>query len=417
LVQCFTLSNGLRVVAEPLEHVRSVSVGVWIATGARDEAPAQSGVSHFFEHMLFKGTTSHSAKQLAQVFDGIGGHVNAFTTKELTCVHAKCLDEHLELVLTTLAEMIFQSVFDEQEMEREKNVVMEEIKMYEDNPEEAVHDLIVERVFRDHPLGANILGTEVTLCSLTKRDLQDYVQHRYTPRNMVVSVCGRFEQAALQTLLERLFGSFDRSLHTLVAQSPPAFCAPADVMQRPVEQAHVCLAWPGYRYDSEDAYAMTIWNSIFGASSSSRLFQEIREARGMAYSVLSYHSAFRDTGLFAVYFGSSAAQAGAVFQLVLELVQQAVAQGITEAELARTKNQLRGSLLLGLESTSSRMSRAGKNELMLGRQVSLEETLAQVEAVTVEEVNALIARLFTEPHALVALGPAEIDGLTGLVAG
>lgn len=406
MVESHTLTNGLRVVMEEIPFVRSVSMGIWIGTGSRDESQEQSGVSHLLEHMFFKGTSTMNAKQLAEVFDGIGGQVNAYTSKEYTCFHAKVLDEHAELALRVLSEMLFDSLLDAAELEREKRVVLEEIKMYEDNPEEAVHDLIIEHTYAGHPLGSNILGTEESLEGLSREALIRYIEERYTPDNIVISLCGHFEPTKMLEKVSALFGSFRRVQKTYVSGAPTF--KPADLYRgKPVEQSHVCLALPGLAYDHDDSYSMILLSSVLGASSSSRLFQEIRENRGMAYSVFSYHSAFRDCGLFAIYFGANPAQSQSVIELIEEMVAEWIRDGIAEDELQRAKDQLKGSLMLSLESTSSRMSRIGKNELLLGRQVDLDETVHDIESVTTTDVAKLIQSLFRPAFSFVALGPDE----------
>ncbi len=406
MIYRYSLANGLRVVIEDIPFVRSVSMGVWVLTGSRDENPEQSGISHFLEHMFFKGTSKLSARELAEVFDGIGGNINAYTTKEYTCFHAKVLDEHMDLAMRTLADMLFDSVFDPVELEREKRVVIEEIKMYEDNPEEAVHDQIIEATYAGHPLGANILGTEESLIQLDRQRLIDYIDSRYTPDNMVVSVSGHVMVAEVLALIETLFGGVRRETKTFVSQGPTFI--PARVYnKRPIEQMHACLAVPSFAYADESMYGLILLNNILGASSSSRLFQEIREERGMAYNVFSYYSAFRDTGLFLVYFGSSPSQSQEVGELILKIVHDVLRDGVTEDELKTAKNQVIGSLLLGTESTSNRMSRIGKNELLLGRQVEIDEVTQAVSKVNRTDLHDIAQKLFQTPFSYVALGPSE----------
>ena len=389
---------------EPIPTARSVSMGVWVHTGTRDETPEVNGISHFLEHMFFKGTGTYTARQLAEVFDGIGGQVNAFTTKEYTCFHARVLDEHADLALSTLADMMFDSQFDPVELEREKRVVIEEIKMYEDNPEELVHDLIVEHVYPDHPLGANRLGTEETLSGVDRIRLLDYVEHRYTPREWVISLAGKIDPDATMATLERLFGGFRRQPKD-APERAPVFFARERYEARPIEQVHVCLATPGFRYDDPRTYTMALLNNILGASSSSRLFQEIREERGLAYNVFSYHNSFRDCGLLTLYFGSSPAQAQTVLDVLLETVGQLVSGGVTEEELRKAKNQVKGSLILSMESTSNWMSRIGKNQLLLGRQIEWDETISLIEGVAVPDVLRVAGELFRGPLSMVAIGP------------
>ncbi|WP_245926241.1 M16 family metallopeptidase [Sulfoacidibacillus thermotolerans] len=401
-----TLRNGLRVVIEEIPFVRSVSMGIWVGTGSRDEPVQWSGISHFLEHMFFKGTHKHSARQLAEVFDQIGGEVNAYTTKEYTCYHAKVLDEHATLAIETLAEMLFDSVFDSNEIEREKEVVVEEIKMYEDDPEEIVHDLIVEQSFQAHPLSMNILGNESTLRSFGQQDLLEYIKMRYAPENMVIAISGHIDAQAMLETVERLFHPLSTSLQTLV-DGDAQFCPGNLFRPKDVEQTHVCLAMPGVAYDAKESDALLLLNNILGASSSSRLFQEIREERGMAYNVFSYHSAFRDTGLLTIYFGASPTKAQSVLDLVLKQLNHFIRNGVQKNELEKAKNQLKGSLLLSLESTLNRMNRLGKNELLLRRQVEVEQVIADLDTISVDMLNQISKNVLSGPYSIVALGPKE----------
>lgn len=410
------LTNGMRVVLEDIPFVRSVSMGIWVATGSRDEPSDQGGISHFLEHMFFKGTSKLSARQLAEVFDGIGGQVNAFTTKEYTCFHAKVLDQHAELALRTLADMMLDSRFDELELDLERRVIIEEINMYEDNPEEAVHDLIIESAFAGHPLGTSILGTKESLNQLGRDQLLTYVEDRYTPDNMVLSISGHIEPEPILHLLEALFGGIHRTTK-VYNQGGPQFNHAQVWKKRPIEQLHTCLATPAYAYADPMMYGLMLFNNILGASSSSRLFQEIREERGLAYSVFSYYNAFHDAGLFLIYFGSSPAQADEVSDCITRIVSNVVQQGVTQDELRTAKNQVVGSMTLGLESTSNRMSRLGKNELLLGYQVSFDTMIEQVESVTLDTIHHIAQHLFSDPFSYVAMGPQEYRFRTPEVAG
>jgi predicted Zn-dependent peptidase len=406
LVQRYTLSNGIRLVYDELPFLRSASIGVWIGTGSRDESSQLSGISHFLEHLFFKGTTKYHARQLAELFDQIGGQVNAYTTKEYTSLHVKVLDEHAELALTLLSEMLFDSIFAQDEMEREKSVIMEEIKMYEDNAEEAVHDWIVEKSFAGHPLGVNILGTEAHLRSFARQDVIDYMENRYTPDQMVISVAGRFDVQKLIYLVQEKFGHLQRTRKELVSGQP--IYKQANIFDpRPIEQTHVCLALPGYAYSDPRIYALALLNHVLGASSSSLLFQEIREERGLAYSVFSYHSAFRDTGLFTIYYGCSPDQATDVMQLIQNIMDRLRRVGMAEGELQKAKIQLITSFWLSHESPASRIGRMAKNELYFGQQVEPEEAVAKMQEVTLGDVQMIIQELLSSPMSFVALGPKE----------
>lgn len=403
------LSNGIRVVGEEIPSMRSVSIGVWIATGSRHEVQSNNGISHFLEHMLFKGTERFTAKDLARRFDSIGGQVNAFTSKEYTCYYAKVLDEHFHTAVDTLADMLYHSRFHPEEIEKEKKVVIEEIRMYEDTPDELVMDLISENVYGDHPLGYTILGLEENLKMFNRHDVDAYVKSRYTPDHIVIAVAGNVtEDEVLRELAA--FGQV-RGDSEIANPEPnlsvPAFRWKSSVRRKDTEQVHVCLAAPGLPAGDDGLYAMILLNNALGNSPSSRLFQEIREDRGLAYSVFSFHSAYRDCGMFGVYAGTSPEHVADVLALTMEICADVADQGLAEDELKQGKEQVKGSMMLSLESTSSRMSRLGKNELLLNRVVSLDETLARIDAVTMQDVQRIARDIVGQRFALAAVGPVE----------
>jgi predicted Zn-dependent peptidase len=400
------LPNGLRIVGEEIPTFRSVSVGIWIGTGSRYETPGNNGISHFLEHMLFKGTERLSARELALVFDELGGQVNAFTSKEYTCFYAKVLDEHFVKAAETLADMLFHSRFAPEEIEKEKNVVIEEIRMYEDTPDELVMDVLSQGVFGDHPLGYTILGGEHNLRAFTRDHITSYVSRRYTPRNTVVSVVGNVTQDQVVDVIARLFGDW-AAVPEDPPQEAPEFARTLRVRTKDTEQVHVCLASPGFPAGDPRMYALILLNNALGNSTSSRLFQAIREDRGLAYSVYSFHSAYRDCGMFGVYAGTSPERVDEVLDLVRHICAQLAETGLSEEELRRGKEQVKGSLMLGLESTSSRMTRLGKNELLLGREVTLDETIAGINAVTQDDIRSVARTLLGGPFALAAVGPVE----------
>jgi predicted Zn-dependent peptidase len=409
------LSNGLRIVVEEIPFVRSVSLGIWVGTGSRDEEPSNNGMSHFLEHMLFKGTDTRNAKQIAELFDGIGGQVNAFTSKEYTCFYAKVLDEHFELALSTLADMLFHSLFLEEEVNKERKVIIEEIKMYEDAPDELVHDLIGETVYPSHPLGYSILGTEQNLNSFTREDILQYIQNHYTPDNIVLAVAGNVRMSQVLPIATKLFAGASGTRKRFQMQ-PPKFARNVQVRNKATEQAHLILATECYAFHDPRVYPLILLNNVLGGSSSSRLFQEIREERGMAYSVYSYYTAYRDTGLFGIYAGTSPDQAQQVIDLCAKILNDIVENGITGDELMKAKEQVKGSLMLSLESTSARMSRLGKNELLLGRQVSLDETLEKINNVTLDHIKDVATDMFDHTLALAAVGPFDQLAVPGAVS-
>lgn len=400
-----TLSNGLRIVAEQIPSSRSVSIGIWVKTGSRHEHQDHNGVSHLIEHMLFKGTSRYSAKAIAEIFDGIGGNVNAFTSKEYTCYYAKVLDTHLPLAVEVLSDMYLHSLFDQEELRKEINVILEEIAMYEDTPDDYVHDLIAEAAYGTHPLAYPILGTEDVLKSMTSSSIRNYMNRHYHTGNTVVSLAGNINDEGLETV-ERYFNSFSvRGQETDL--SAPQFASQLKFHAKSTEQDHLCLALPGLALKDDRLYAMILLNNIIGGGMSSRLFQEIREQQGLAYSVYSYHSAHSDSGMFTIYAGSHPRHTKEVLKLTMDVLEDIVSKGVTEAEVHKGKEQLKGNVILSLESTSSRMNRNGKNELMLGTHQSLDEMIAKIDRITMDQVEDLIKQLFSQPFAAALVGGSD----------
>lgn len=399
------LKNGLRVVMEKIPTCRSVSFGIWVKTGSRNETPEMGGISHFIEHMLFKGTDRFSAKDIAEEFDAIGGNVNAFTSKEYTCYYSKVLDEHLPIAVDVLSDMFFRSLFDEEELRKEKNVIVEEISMYEDTPDDMVHDLLAEAAYGSHALALPILGTEEKLQAMGPADLRKYMNEKYTIENTVIAVAGNIDDSILE-LLEKYFGDFaNRGKADIL--SAPDFLGGLKFHRKKTEQNHICLSFPGLPIGDPNQYAMVLLNNALGGGMSSRLFQEIREKRGLAYSVYSYHSSHADSGLFTVYAGTAPKQTKEVLDLTKEILHEVAVKGISESELRKGKEQLKGSLILSLESTGSRMNRLGKNELMLGRHYTLDEMIARIEDVTMDNVNEVLKTMFNQPYALAMVGASD----------
>lgn len=398
----YSLSNGMRVVAEQIPTCRSVAFGIWVKTGSRNETALNNGISHFIEHMLFKGTSRYSAKDIAEIFDGIGGNVNAFTSKEYTCFYAKVLDEHLPIAVDVLAEMFFNSEFDETELQKEKNVIFEEISMYEDTPDDLVHDLIAKAAYGSHPLGYTILGTHDVLSSMKSNDLRSYMNQFYNIENTVLAIAGNIDES-VKDLLEKHFGSFQNSGEK-TDYIAPEFQNQVVFHSKQTEQNHICISLPGLSLRENNLYPIVLLNNVIGGGMSSRMFQEIREKRGLAYSVFSYHSAHADTGLFTIYAGTAPKQTQEVLDVTVELLQELVRTGMTDSELKKGKEQLKGSLILSLESTSSRMNRLGKNELMTGRHFTLDEMINRIDSVNMDQIDELIKRLFSNPFAVAMVG-------------
>ncbi len=403
MIKKYTCQNGLRVVLENIPTVRSVAIGVWIGTGSRNETPENNGISHFLEHMFFKGTKTKSAREIAESFDSIGGQVNAFTSKEYTCYYAKVLDNHAQFALEVLADMFFNSTFVEEELKKEKNVVYEEIKMYEDTPDDIVHDLLSKAIYENHSLGYPILGTEETLSTFTSNTLKEYMHNMYTPEHVVVSVAGNISDTFIKEV-EKLFGSYEGGKREIV-ESTPKFHMNQIARKKETEQAHLCIGFEGLKVGHDDIYSLILMNNILGGSMSSRLFQDVREQKGLAYSVFSYHSAFEDSGVVTIYGGTGASQLDLLFETVQETLDVLKRDGVTEKELRNSKEQLKGNLMLSLESTNSRMSRNGKNELVLSRHKSLDEMVEQIDSVAKENVDQMALSIFNDKYSISLISP------------
>jgi predicted Zn-dependent peptidase len=406
MYQKTTLGNGLRIITEEIPYVKSATIGIWVGTGSRCETMENMGISHFIEHLLFKGTETRSAKQIAETVDAVGGQLNAFTAKEYTCYYIKVVDHQMGLAVDILSDMLFHPKFDVSDIEKERDVILEEIYMYEDSPDEIVHDLYMETVWPDHPLGRNILGTIDSLSATKEASVRKYYMSHYIPSNMVLAAAGNFKHDELVRLAIKYFGNGETYKKHLMTS--PQFSNRIVAKYRDTEQMHICLGTPGLPIDHEQAYALNVLNTILGGGLSSRLFQSIREDRGLAYSVYSYLSSYQDAGLFTVYAGTRPANA----PLVLELVQQEMKSmrdvGITDIELTRAKEYIKGNLLLGLENTSSRMTRLGKLELTLNKVISIDEVIQKVDKVTTGDVQGLAQSMFTcQNLCITALGPAD----------
>jgi predicted Zn-dependent peptidase len=400
-----TLPNGVRIVTEEIPYVRSVSIGIWVAAGSRDESARNNGVAHFIEHMLFKGTDKRTAKEIAETLDAVGGQLNAFTSKEYTCYYAKVLDEHFDISVDLLTDMFFNSSFKEEEIEKEKNVIIEEIKMYEDAPDELVHDFFANTMWRGHALGRPVIGSKKNIRDMTREDLLEFKNRFYSSKSIVVAVVGnvKHEEAIekLAPFFENLKNQPEERRYTSPKPQARVFSKKKDT-----EQLHLCIGTPGLALDDEKGHVLHIMNSVLGGGISSRLFQKIREERGLAYSVYSYQSSYRDTGLFSVYAGLSRHNSNNVISIIGKEMKSLRVKGITQKELIRTKQQLIGNLHLGLENVSNRMSRLGKSELCLNRVVTIDEAVEKINAVTLDDVKDLAERFFQSDNIVFSsIGP------------
>ncbi|MET1247846.1 pitrilysin family protein [Sporolactobacillus sp. STCC-11] len=398
-----SLSNGVRILLENIPTVRSVTIGIWVGTGSRYENESNNGISHFIEHMLFKGTETRSAREIAEAFDIIGGQVNAFTSKESTCYYAKVMDKDAGYAIQVLADMFFHSRFDKEDMEKEKQVIGEEIKMYEDTPDDLVHDLLSATSFAHHPLGYPILGTQKTLADFGPDDLRAYMRTHYTPDNIVISVAGNVTEDFISDI-EAIFSEYEIP-DADERQPAPSFNPGKIARKKETEQAHICLGFAGYSSRDQAMAPLMVMNNALGGGMSSRLFQEIREERGLAYSVFSFHTAFKDSGLLTIYGGTGANQVEDLGKTILETIHQLVKKGISKKELESSKAQIKGNMIFGLESTNSRMGRNAKNELILGKDRSIDETIASIDAVTLSDVDDVAKEVFEKPYSCSVVSP------------
>ncbi|TCL74140.1 putative Zn-dependent peptidase [Hydrogenispora ethanolica] len=409
MYQQTTLANGLRIVCETIPHVHSVSLGIWVGTGSRYEEPQYNGISHFIEHMLFKGTGRRTTKQIAEEMDAVGGQLNAFTTKEYTCFYAKLLDKHFRFGIDLLSDMVTNSLFLPEELEKEKQVVIEEIKSYEDSPDELIHDIFAGAVLKGHPLGWTILGTPETIRGIDREVILQYLSHHYTPDNIVFAVAGnvQFDQivAEVAQRFEGLAGHATKQLPSL-----PRLEQDVVIRSKETEQVHICLGTRGVERSSPEKFTVFVLDSILGGSVSSRLFQELREERGLVYMAGSNHSAYQDTGLFSIYAGTSMENFEEVISLVKSELRKLRDNPVGAAELARAKEQLKGNLLLSLESTCNRMSRIAKLVLFQEPLTTPEESVARIDQVDAAQVLEAARAIFDENKLVItAVGPFAED--------
>ena len=402
-----TVPSGLRVLTESMPELRSVALGFWVGTGAVDEADELLGASHFLEHLLFKGTDTRSAAEIAHAVESVGGDMNAFTTQEYTAFYVRVPDEHLELAVDILSDVVWEPAFRPDEVDSERQVILEEIRMRDDTPDDVVHELFAAALYPDHPLGRSVLGDPGTITAMARDGIAGYHGRHYHPANVVVAAAGNLDhEVVVKLVAERLRGA--------EGMRPPrvdrVLGAPQPVtgLRRPTEQAHVVLGMRSLPRDDPDRYALSVLNQALGGGMSSRLFQEVREKRGLAYSVYSYRAAYAATGALGIYAGTSPERVRETLAVIEAEVDRLVAEGLPEGEVAAAKGHLKGSTALALETSSSRMHRIGRSELTTGEVPSVDELVAQVEAVTPEDVARVIDRvLAAEPRVLSVVGPFD----------
>jgi predicted Zn-dependent peptidase len=402
------LDSGERVISERLDHVRSAAVGYWIGAGSRDEGPAEAGVTHFIEHMLFKGSERYAALEIAEIFDGLGGELNAATSREHTLVYARIPDHHLATAVDVMGDMVFAPAFAELDSERE--VVLEEIAMYDDAPQELVHDLIAEAVFGDHPLGRPVIGTSEVISSIPREAIARYHDAMYVPGNIVVAAAGNVDHDEVVELVSRALerrgpASDSVNLRPPLVQAPPPKLR---FQQKDTEQYHVCLAAPGISRSDRRRFAVSLLDAILGGSASSRLFQEIREKRGMAYAVYSFVSQYTDTGQIGVYLGTREDNLAEALAITAEQIADIAGGNLRARELKRAKENIKGRVLLSMESTSTRMNRLGKSLITDTELLSVDRLVAEIDAVDAESVCELAAALLApERLSAACIGPSQ----------
>jgi predicted Zn-dependent peptidase len=414
LVRPTVLPGGLRIVTESVPTVRSVTVGVWVGVGSRDEAPSLAGASHYLEHLLFKGTRRRDALDISAAIDAVGGEMNAFTSKEYTCFYARVLDTDLPLAVDVVGDLVTSSVIRAADVDAERGVILEEIAMHEDDPTDLVHDQFAQVLFDGGSLARPVLGTVESIETIGRSAINGYYRRRYRPQDMVVAVAGNVDHNNVVRLVKKAFGAagmLDGVSEPTAARRGRLMSTASGVrvVRRTTEQANVVLGGPGVARTDERRFALGVLNAALGGGMSSRLFQEVREKRGLAYSVYSYHAQYADTGLFGVYAGCVPRKVDDVLAICREELDKVAASGITFEELERGKGQLRGSMVLGLEDTGSRMSRIGKAELVYGEQLSVDDVLARIDSVTLDEVTEVAAEVLSATPTLAVVGPFDED--------
>jgi predicted Zn-dependent peptidase len=404
------LPGGLRVISESVPGVRSVAFGVWIGVGSRDETPALAGASHYLEHLLFKGTKRRDALEIAAALDEVGGELNAFTAKEYTCYYARVLDVDVPLAVDVVCDMVLDSVLSSKEVDNERGVILEEIAMHDDDPGDSVHDDFASLVWPTDPLGRPVLGTIESISAISRTSIAGYYRRRYTPSQLVITAAGNVDHAALVRLVKRAFkgvavDASDEPARPRSARRAPEFTVATTVRHRATEQANLVLGSSGLTRADDRRFALGVLNAAVGGGMSSRLFQSVRERHGLAYSVYSFASHYADAGMFGVYAGCSPDRANLVLELSREELDAVAQHGLTQDEVNRGRGQMRGGFVLGLEDTGSRMSRLGKSELVYGELMTIDEVLAAIDAVSIDDVHAVAADLFRRPTSLAVIGP------------
>lgn len=403
------LENGISVISESLSHFRSVTLGIWVKVGSRDEGKGEEGLCHFIEHMAFKGTEKRSAFDIAKEIEAVGGTLNAFTTKEYTCFHAKVLAKDMVLALDILSDIVSHPLFDPEEMERERGVVLQEIKSIEDQPEELVQELFYARFWKDHPLGHSIAGSEETVKSFDRQRVKEFFVRYWRPEVMIVAAVGALDHKELVEQVRRTLGELEPGDGVPRRLPPKDTGKGKEAFSKDLEQVHLCIGFNGFPQTAPERYPALVFNALFGGNMSSRLFQEVREKRGLAYSVYSFLRGYSDAGLFGVYVGTTKSEVNRVFEVLQREFERAQKGEFAEEEVRVAKEYLKGGLLLGLESTEERMIHLAKSEIYFGKYVPIEETIEKIEAVKLDDVREVSRSILANDPCLVLLG--DVEGL------
>jgi predicted Zn-dependent peptidase len=404
------LENGLTIVTEPLPHVRSVSLGIWLRSGSRRETREQNGIAHFIEHMLFKGTRRRSAEEIARAVDSIGGNLDAFTAKECTSFSIKVLDEHLKFAIDLVSDLVMNPRLDPKAIDKERSVVLEEIKMVEDTPDDLVHELFIQNFWKNHPLGWPILGTEKTISRIERAQLEKYFRECYVPKNMIVAAAGCLDHSRLVGWVEQKFGQLNHSPVPPTSLAPRTFALVNARNKRSLEQVHLCLGVPSYPITHPKRHATYVLNTILGGGMSSRLFQNIRERRGLAYTVFSNLDPYSDTGCLSIYAATAPKSTKQTIALILQELKKIKRKLVSTEELGRAKEHLKGGLVLGLESTGSRMANLARQELYFGTFTSINSMMRSIDRVSADEVRE-VARDSFNPEAIALSLVGKLNGI------
>lgn len=405
-----TMPNGLRLITENVPYVQSISIGIWVIAGSRDESPHNRGISHFIEHMMFKGTEKRTAAQIADEFDSIGGQVNAFTDKEFTCYYCRTLSEHLPTALEILSDMFLNSIFDPKEMELEKRVVLEEIKRQQDSPDDRIHDILVQKIWKNHLLGNTIIGETETVKNIKQSDIRSYLGEKYRADSIIISIAGNVNHEEVVESINKYLGSIDGK-KTPIKMEAPDFSYQSENIYKDTEQVHFCIGSPGFSQLDDNRYPMLVIDCTVGGGMSSRLFQEVREKRGLAYAIGSYTLSYREGGYYSVFGGTSMSNIEEIKAIVNKEFNSILKENITEKEMQRSKNQLRGTMLLSLESMSSRMIRNAKSEIFHNKIITIDEVVDKLSAVTHDDIDRVAHTIWDNTELpLIAIGPFDKKG-------